>query len=165
MKKFSNKPILIKKKIFNDRRGFFQELYLKKNYKFNSKFTAFSYSYKNVIRGLHYQVRKPQEKILGVLKGKALDICVNINKKSKDFGKVYKFILKPGVMLFVPKNYAHGICFYEKENILLYHLSEYRYPEYERGINPLDKKLKINWKIKRPILSDRDKIHPNLSEI
>ena len=161
MIKFSNKPILIKKKIFFDKRGFFQELFLKKNYKFKSKFTAYSFSTKNVIRGLHYQVKKPQEKILGVLKGKALDICVNINKKSKNYGKVYKFILKPGLMLFVPKNYAHGIGFYEKENILLYHLSEYRYPKYERGIHPLDKKLKINWGIKNPILSKRDKIHPS----
>ena len=159
--KFQKKPFLIKKKIFYDRRGFFQELFLKKNYKFKSKFTAYSYSKKNVIRGLHYQIKRPQEKMLGILKGKALDICVNIDKKSKNYGKVFRFILKPGLMLYVPKNYAHGICFYDKENILLYHLSEYRYPEYEKGIYPLDKKLKINWGIKNPILSDRDKMHPN----
>mgnify|MGYP001339633227 CR=1 FL=1 len=165
MKSFSDKPVLIKKKIFFDRRGFFQELYLRKDYKFNSKFTAYSYSVKNVIRGLHYQVRKPQEKILGLLKGRATDVCLNINKKSPNFGKVYKFILKPGLILFVPKNYAHGIAFHDKENILLYHLNEYRYPNYERGINPLDKKLKINWGVKKPVLSDRDKLHPNFIEI
>ena len=165
MKIFSNKPILMEKKIFFDRRGFFQELYLKKSYKFQSKFTAFSFSFKNVIRGLHYQVTKPQEKILGLLKGKATDVCVNIDKNSINYGKVYKFILKPGLMLFVPKNYAHGIAFHEKENILLYHLNEYRYPNYERGIYPLDKKLKINWGIKKPVLSDRDKSHPNFIEI
>ena len=165
MIKFKKKPLLIRKQVFLDRRGFFQELFLKKNYKFNSKFTAYSYSVRNVIRGLHYQVNKPQEKILGVLKGRAIDICVNINKKSKDYGKVYKFLLKPGYLLFVPKNFAHGIGFLDKENILLYHLSEYRYVEHERGINPLDKKLKINWKIKKPILSDKDKTHPNFNEI
>ena len=76
-----------------------------------------------------------------MLKGKALDVCVNIDKKSKNFGKVYKFLLKPGLILYVP-NYAHGIGFYEKENILLYHLSEYRYPQYERGIIFNDKSLK-----------------------
>tara|TARA_Y100000591_G_scaffold333209_1_gene374635 strand:+ start:3784 stop:4284 length:501 start_codon:yes stop_codon:yes gene_type:complete len=165
MIKFKKKPLLIKKQVFFDRRGFFQELYLKKNYKFNSKFTAYSYSKKNVIRGLHYQVIKPQEKILSVLQGEAVDICVNINKKSKDYGKVYKFILKPGYILFVPKNFAHGIGFLAKKNILLYHFSEYRFANHERGINPLDKKLKINWKIKNPILSKRDKLHPNFDEI
>ena len=165
MNKLGIKPLLIKKKVFFDRRGFFQELYLKKNYKFNSKFTAYSYSVKNVIRGLHYQVIKPQEKILSVLKGEAIDICVDINKKSSNYGKVYKFHLKPGYLLFVPKNFAHGIGFLGKENVLLYHLSEYRYVEHERGIFPLDKKLKINWQIKKPILSDRDKLHPNFDEI
>lgn len=165
MIKFGKKPILIKKKVFFDKRGFFQELFLKKEYKFNSKFTAYSYSIKNVIRGLHYQVIKPQEKILCVLKGEAIDICVNIDKKSENFGKVYRFKLKPGYLLFVPKNYAHGIGFLKKENVLLYHLSEYRFPQYERGINPMDKKLRINWKIEKPILSDRDKTHPSIDGI
>ena len=165
MIKFNKQPLLLKKQVFFDRRGFFQELYLKKNYKFNSKFTAYSYSIKNVIRGLHYQVVKPQEKILSVLKGEAIDICVDINKKSKNYGKVYRYHLKPGYLLFVPKNFAHGIGFLGKENVLLYHLSEYRYPEHERGIYPLDKKLKIDWKIKKPILSERDKDHPKFSEI
>ena len=159
------KPILIKTKIFFDKRGFFKELFLKKKIKFNCKFTAMSYSKKNVIRGLHYQSKKKQSKILSILKGKAIDICVNINTKSKDFGKVYKFILQPGLLLYVPKNYAHGIGFLEKENVLLYHLSEYRYAKYERGIAYNDKKLKIDWKIKKPLLSKRDKKHPSILDI
>ena len=65
----------------------------------------------------------------------------------------------------MPKNYAHGIGFFEKENILLYHLSEYRYAKYERGIAYNDKKLKINWKIKKPILSKRDILHPNFNQV
>ena len=158
------KPTLFKTKIYPDNRGFFKELFLKKKIKFNCKFTAISSSKKNVIRGLHYQSKKKQAKILSVLKGKALDVCVNINKKSKNFGKVYKFLLKPGLILYVPRNYAHGIGFYEKENILLYHLSEYRYPQYERGIIFNDKSLKINWKIKKPITSKRDSLMPTMRE-
>ena len=158
------KPLLIKTEIYKDSRGFFKELFLKKKIKFNCKFTAISSSKKNVIRGLHYQYKKKQSKILSVLKGSALDVCVNIDTKSKNFGKVYKFYLKPGMLLFVPKNYAHGIGFYDKENILLYHLSEYRFAEYEKGISYNDKSLKINWKIKKPILSDKDKKHPTLKE-
>tara|TARA_B100000902_G_scaffold239324_1_gene226625 strand:- start:868 stop:1365 length:498 start_codon:yes stop_codon:yes gene_type:complete len=154
------KPFLIKTSIYPDKRGFFKELFLRKKLKFNCKFTAISSSKKNVIRGLHYQVRKKQAKLLSILKGRALDVCVNIDKKSKNFGKVYKFYLKPGLLLFVPKNYAHGIGFYDKENILLYHLSEYRYQEYERGILFKDQYLKINWKIKKPITSKRDSEMP-----
>ena len=159
------KPFLIKTKIYNDSRGFFKELFLKKKINFNCKFTAMSHSKKNVIRGLHYQYKKKQSKILSVLKGSALDVCVNIDLKSKNFGKVYKFHLKPGLLLFVPKNYAHGIGFYDKENILLYHLSEYRFAQYERGIRYNDQNLKINWKIKNPILSNKDKKHPPLNEV
>ena len=158
------KPLLIKTNIYPDKRGFFKELFLRKKIKFNCKFTAISSSRRNVIRGLHYQVKKKQAKILSVLKGKAIDVCVNIDKKSKNFGKVYKFTLKPGLLLFVPKNFAHGIGFFDKENILLYHLSEYRFPEYERGIIYNDKKLKINWKIKKPILSERDSKMPSFLE-
>ena len=158
-------PFIIKTKIFNDNRGYFKELFLIKKFNFNLKFTACSVSKKGVIRGLHYQIKKPQEKIISVLFGKAVDICVNINKFSKNFGKVYKFNLKPGLMLYVPKGYAHGISFLNKSNILLYHLSEYRYPNYERGIYPLDKKLKINWKIKKPILSKRDTKHPVFKQV
>ncbi len=158
-------PKLIKTKIYPDKRGFFKELYLKKKIKFNCKFTAISSSKKNVIRGLHYQSKKRQSKILSILKGNALDVCVNIDKKSRNFGKVYKFKLKPGLLLLVPKNYAHGIGFLGKENILLYHLSEYRFPEYERGIIFNDKTLKIKWGIKKPILSKRDSLMPNFKEL
>ena len=138
---------------------------VKKKIKFPCKFTAISSSKKNVIRGLHYQSKKKQSKIISVLKGEALDVCVNIDRKSKNFKKVYKFYLRPGTLLFVPKDYAHGIGFYAKENILLYHLSEYRFPEYERGIIYNDKTLKINWKIKNPILSKRDKNHPEIKDL
>ena len=159
------KPFIIKSNLFKDKRGFFTELWLKKKIKFPCKFTAISSSKKNVIRGLHYQVVKRQAKIISVLKGKAIDICVNIDKKSKNFKRVYKFKLEPGLLLYVPKNYAHGIGFHAKENILLYHLSEYRYQKYERGIIYNDKSLKINWKIKKPVLSYRDKKHPTVNEL
>ena len=158
------KPILIKTNIYPDKRGFFKELFLSKKIKFNCKFTAMSYSNKNVIRGLHYQSKKKQAKILSVLKGRAIDVCVNINRKSKNFGKVYKFNLKPGLLLYVPKDFAHGIGFFDKENILLYHLSEYRFPQHERGIIFNDKTLKINWGIKNAILSKRDSLMPTFKE-
>ena len=68
-------------------------------------------------------------------------------------------------MLLIPKHFAHGIAFYGKKNILVYHLSEYRCEKFERGISYKDKKLNIDWKIKKPIISQRDKCHPNFNEI
>ena len=158
-------PFIFKYHLFKNNKGYFKELWLKKKIKFPCKFTANSSSKKNVIRGLHYQYKKKQAKIISVLKGRALDVCVNIDKKSKNYKKIYKFQLEPGILLYVPKNYAHGIGFYEKENILLYHLSEYRFQEFERGIIYNDKTLNIDWKIKNPILSDKDKKHPQISDI
>lgn len=158
-------PTLYNLKTYNDYRGSFTELFLQKKFNFKCNFTAVSISKKNTIRGLHYQTKLPQIKFVTLLEGDALDICVNIDKKSKNFGKVFKFKLKPGKILLIPKNFAHGIAFYGQKNILLYHLSQYRYPEHERGVAYNDPDLKINWKIKKPILSDRDKSHPKLKEI
>jgi dTDP-4-dehydrorhamnose 3,5-epimerase len=160
-----NKPILYKIKYFKDTRGAFFEIYLKKKFNFKCNFTAISVSKKNTIRGFHYQIKKPQIKFITLLKGRALDVCINIDKKSKDFGKIYKFTLQPGMMLLIPKTFAHAIGFYEKNNILLYHLSEYRHARYERGIAYNDKLLNIKWKIKNPILSERDKCHPSFKKI
>ena len=163
--KIQSVPTLYNLETFNDRRGSFVELFLQKKFNFTCNFTAVSFSKKNTIRGLHYQIRKPQIKFVTLLEGNALDVCVNIDKKSKNFGKIYKFKLSPGKILLIPGNFAHGIAFYGGKNILLYHLSQYRYPEYERGIAYNDTDLKIDWKIKKPILSDRDKSHPKFKEI
>ena len=157
-------PKLFKSPIFYDKRGNLGEVYRKKN-KDNFKFIIQTTSKKNVFRGFHFQKKFQQSKYIYLLKGQITDIAINLKKNSKNFGKVYKFNLKPGLLLHVPKDYAHGIGFLDKENILVYHLSEYRYPEYEKGLAYNDKNLKINWKIKRPILSPRDKKHPTIKEI
>ena len=77
-------------KKFSDSRGYFFELYNKKKIKKNFKQVNISYSKKNVIRGLHYQLKKPQEKFVTVLKGKILDVCIDLRNNSKTFGQ-YKF--------------------------------------------------------------------------
>ena len=158
MKKFSNKPILIKKKIFNDRRGFFQELYLKKNYKFNSKFTAFSYSYKNVIRGLHIQTKNSQGKFVTVVKGKIFDVALDLRKKSKTYGKIYTCTLseKNSYSIFIPPGFAHGFQSLEKENYIIYSCTKYRDKNSEITIDINDNDLKIKWPSIVQILSKKD---------
>ena len=113
---------------------------------------------------MHFQIKKPQTKLVTVLKGKIIDYCINIKKNSKNFGKVHKFSLSPGKILLIPNFYAHGMACLGNSNTFLYHLSEYRYPEYEMGLPYDDPDLDINWNIKKPILSERDKNHISLKK-
>ena len=152
-------PLLINKESHKDSRGFFQEV-LKINeipFNFKAKFTAISYSRKNVIRGLHFQKKDKQAKIVTISRGKVLDVCLNLKKKSKYFGRVYKFILTPGKVLIIPDYYAHGFECLSYEAYLFYHLNNYQNKSNEGGIIYNDKELKIKWKTKKPILSARDK--------
>ena len=105
------------------------------------------------------QTNKPQEKFLSVLKGRVLDIAVDLRKNSKTYGKHFKIILseKNGKQLFVPKGFAHGILGLDKENILHYSCSNYRDKKSEVSIKWNDVDLKINWGVKKPILSNKDK--------
>lgn len=152
-----SKPYLIKQKIFFDKRGYFQESVLKKKVKLSTLFTAIAKSKKNVIRGLHFQKKKKQTKIIHVIEGKILDVVINLKKRSKNFGKIYKFKLKKGDILFVPNFFAHGYECLSKKSIILYHLDNYRDVKNEDGIRFDDKQLNIKWVTKTPILSKRDK--------
>ena len=157
-------PVKIKMKKYLDKRGFFQEIYLEKNFNLKLKFTAIAKSKKNVIRGLHFQIKDKQTKFIFVADGKIMDVVVNLKKTSRDFGKVSKFILKEGEALFIPGFYAHGYECLSKSCSVLYHLEKYRNPKYESGIKFKDKKLKIRWKTIKPILSKRDKSHRGFLE-
>ena len=150
-------PIKITNKKFFDNRGFFQECFKKQEIKFNPVFSAISFSKKNVIRGLHLQLKKKQKIFITVLRGKILDICVDVNVKSKNFGKIFKNTLNSGDMIYIPKGYAHGYAALEKENLIMYQFSEYRDENSEIGVTHNDKYLNIKWPVKKPILSKKDK--------
>ena len=118
-----------------------------------------SISKQNVIRGLHYQVNKPQGKFISVLKGKILDVAVDLRKKSKTFGKHFKIFLsdKNSKSIFIPPGFAHGFLGIKKENIVMYGCTNYRNKNSEAGILWNDPYLKIKWPVKKPILSIKDK--------
>ena len=152
-----NRPIKIIQKKFFDQRGYFQEIFLNKKFNLNIKFTAIAKSKKNVIRGLHFQIKNQQTKLLHVSEGKIIDVVINLKKNSKNFGKVSKFLLNEGDMLFIPKHFGHGYECLSNKCTVLYHLETYRHAKYESGIIYNDKKVKSKWNTKRPILSKRDK--------
>ena len=151
---------VVNTRVFKDNRGWLKEEFKKKIVKKNLVFTVVSNSKRNVLRGLHMQTKNPQDKFLSVVKGKVLDIAVDLRKNSKSYGKHFKIILseKNGKHLFVPKGFAHGILGLDKENILHYACTNYRDPKSEISIKWNDKSLNINWGTKKPIISKKDKL-------
>ena len=105
------------------------------------------------------QRKFPQGKYISVIKGKILDVVVDCRKNSKTFGKHFKIIIsdKNSKSIYVPPGFIHGFVGLEKENIVLYSCTNYRNKQSELGVMWNDKNLNINWGIKKPILSKKDK--------
>ena len=167
IKKTPIKGLLVfKGKKFVDGRGFFREVLLEKTVKRKFRFNVVSMSKKNVIRGLHFQKEKQQAKFISVIKGKIIDVAVDIRKNSNTYGKHFKIILsdKNCTSVYIPEGFAHGFGGLEKENIVVYSCTNYRYKKGERGICWNDKNLKINWIIKKAIISLKDKKNISFKE-
>ena len=156
---------IIQSKIYKDRRGFFKEDFKQSNFKNKFIFGCTSRSKKNVLRGMHIQIKKSQGKHISVLKGSIFDVVIDLRKKSKTFGKYFSIILsdKNGKSIYIPEGFAHGFLGLEKENIVYYFNTKYRSSKNEISLSWNDKDLKIKWPIKKPILSIKDK--KNLSFI
>jgi len=150
---------LIKTKIFNDKRGFFKEEFQNRVEKNNNFiFDCMSYSKKNVLRGLHFQKKKSQAKLLTVIQGKIFDVCVDLRKKSKTYGKYFSIELsqKSEYSILIPAGFAHGFLCLSKECIVYYKCSNYRDQNSETTLLWNDPSIRINWPNKNPILSDKD---------
>ena len=166
--------ILVKPKVFGDNRGFFMESYKKSDFYANGIEVEFnqdnhSKSTKGVLRGLHYQA-KPymQAKVVRCSKGRIFDVAVDIRPNSKTFGKYVKVELSEENknMLYIPEGFAHGFVALSDEVELLYKASGEYAPEADRGIMWNDKDIDIDWGIDfEPLLSEKDKVHPNLKDI
>ena len=151
--------LVIQNKSYKDSRGYFKELIKENKIKKKFPFIVMSYSKKNVIRGLHIQRKKPQGKFISVIKGKILDVAVDLRKNSNTYGKYFSIVLseKNSKSVYVPPGFAHGFCGLEKENYIIYNCSNYRHKRSETGIQYNDKSLKIKWPLKKPIISKKDK--------
>ena len=151
--------IIYNKETHIDKRGYFRELFLDKKVKKKFPFDVMSLSKKNVLRGLHMQLKDSQAKYVTVLKGKIFDVCVDLRKNSKTFGKYFSIYLseKDNNSLLIPKGFAHGFCALTKDVILHYKCSNYRNKVSEIGILWNDSDLKIKWPISKPIISNKDK--------
>jgi len=157
--------IVINKSFF-DKRGYFKELLKEKDLNVKFPFLVMSFSKKNVIRGMHLQTKNSQGKFVSVIKGKIFDVIIDLRKNSKTFGKKITSILseKNSKSIYVPPGFAHGFCGLSKENYVIYSCTKYREEKYEVGISYNDKDLKINWPVKKPIISIKDRNNLKFSD-
>ena len=157
---------LIKRDNYFDKRGNLSEIFNKKFLDKNFIYDYYSSSKKNVIRGLHYQFKNQQEKFITVLNGKIFDVCLDLRKKSKTFGKFFSIILSKdnNTSIFIPKGFAHGYCVLENNSIVYYKNSKLYFDNEQSGILWNDPTLKIKWPIKKPIISKKDLKNLNFSD-
>lgn len=150
--------LVFKSKNYNDNRGFLREVALEKYLNKRLIFTIVSKSKKNVLRGLHMQTKKMQGKYVSVVKGKILDVVVDMRKNSRTFGKHFKTILseKNATSVYIPPGFSHGFLGLGNENIVIYSCTNYRNEKSETILQWNDRDLKIKWPIKNPILSKKD---------
>lgn len=163
---------LLKVKYFYDSRGMFYEIYNKKKFSDKNIYDNFvqdsvSVSKKNVLRGLHYKVKKSQSQLLTILEGEIFDCVVDLRKSSKTYLSVFSFILnsKKNNQIYMPKGMAHGFCVLSNKAILHYNASQNYDPKNQNGIRWNDIDLDIKWPIKRPIISNRDNKFRSLAEL
>ncbi len=157
---------------FKDDRGYFFESFQTERYrthKIETHFVQdnFSHSKKNVLRGLHFQIEKPQGKLIFVGKGKICDVIVDIRPHSATFKKYMKVELSETnhKQIYIPPGYAHGFCVLSEGADVMYKCTEFYHPELERGIVWNDPDLAIDWSVENPILSPKDAVLPRLKDI
>jgi dTDP-4-dehydrorhamnose 3,5-epimerase len=165
-------PLIIQPNVIGDHRGYFAESYNAKEMKkfgLDENFVQDnqSLSKKGILRGLHFQ-NPPfaQGKLVRVIKGKVLDVIVDIRKKSPTYGEHICVELSEEnfTMLWVPPGFAHGFVTLEDDTIFAYKCTNFYAPESEGGLAWNDPSLGINWGIENPLLSEKDKVYPSFEE-
>lgn len=165
--------LIIEPKVFGDSRGFFFESFNQKNFSqatgldVNFVQDNHSRSIRGVLRGLHYQVRHPQGKLVRVVRGEVFDVAVDIRRSSPTFGRWVGVELTEGNnrQLWVPPGFAHGFYVLSSSADFLYKTTEYYFPDLDRSVLWNDLALAVSWPIQAdvaPIISTKDKNAPKL---
>ena len=163
---------LIKPRVFQDDRGFFLQSYHVEQYREAGIDAGFvqdnwSHSTRGVLRGLHYQLRHAQDKLVSVVRGEVFDVAVDIRRGSPTFGKWVGEILSEENrrQMYIPKGFAHGFLVLSETVDLTYKCSDFYAPGDEYGILWSDPAIGIDWPAEDCILSDKDRQLPVLGEI
>jgi len=164
--------ILCKPDVFRDERGFFMETYHADKYREGGVDCIFvqdnrSLSARNVLRGLHFQMRRPQTKLIACLHGEIFDVAVDIRRSSATFGHWVGGLLSEenAHQMFIPGGFAHGFCVLSESAEIMYKCSDFYDPLDDCGLIWNDPEVGVDWPCSSPVLSDKDKKQPFLSEI
>lgn len=164
--------LLIAPRLFKDQRGHFLETYQAQRYSeygIPDEFVQdnLSCSLRRVLRGLHYQLGRPQGKLVMVADGEIYDVAVDIRKGSSTFGKWVGSNLSSDnyQQIYIPQGFAHGFCVISERATVIYKCTDYYAPSEERGIRWDDPALAITWPVSDPIVSDKDQAYPFLAEL
>ncbi len=158
--------------VHGDERGFFMEIHHQRAFAalgIGHVFVQDNYSRsgRHVLRGLHYQVRQPQAKLVHVLQGEVFDVAVDIRRGSATFGRWTGEVLSSENRrsMFIPEGFAHGFLVLSERAEFLYKCSDFYAPEHERGIAWDDPALAISWPLRgaRPVLSTKDAAYGTLA--
>jgi len=156
--------LLLRPKVFEDRRGYFLESYNERalaSAGFTQHFVQdnHSHSRKGVLRGLHYQIKQPQGKLVRVVSGEIFDVAVDLRRDSGFFGKWLgrRLSSENKLMMWIPPGFAHGFLVLSEMADVLYKTTDYYAPEFERTILWNDPDLAISWQvIGNPLISEKD---------
>lgn len=163
---------IITPQIHKDDRGYFFESFNSKDFKTSGLPTKYlqdnqTFSKKGTLRGLHYQLKYQQGKLVRVIQGEVFDVAVDIRRGSPTFGKYVGFNLsgKNNKIIYIPEGFAHGYVVLSETVIFQYKCTELYHSEDEYGLFWNDKELNIQWPVKNPILSQKDRNLPTLKLI
>ena len=164
--------LIIEPKVFGDARGFFKEAFQAERYReagieYTFVQDNYSRSQKGVLRGLHFQITKPQGKLVSCPKGAVFDVAVDIDPNSTTYGQYVGVELteENHKQLWVPPGYAHGFCVLSETADFQYKCTDYYDPSDEGGVIWNDPDVAIEWPISDPSLSNKDAILPTLAEL
>jgi dTDP-4-dehydrorhamnose 3,5-epimerase len=164
--------VVIEPDVYRDGRGFFLETFHEGKYKEGGISRSFlqdnrSCSCRGVLRGLHYQLRHPQAKLIYAVRGEIFDVVADIRPGSATFGKSFATAISGDNFrqVFVPEGYAHGFCVISDEAEVIYKCTDFYAPGDEYGVLWCDPFLGIGWPVTEPILSEKDRKYLPLMEI
>ena len=157
---------VIEVKRYGDNRGYFMETYKKEDFEKAGLVFDFvqdnqSKSKKGVLRGLHYQKKFPQTKLVRVIEGEVYDVAVDLRKDSPTFGKYFGVVLsaEKGNQFLIPKGFAHGFFVLSETATFVYKVDEFYHPEDEGGFMWNDPEVGVKWPLDgEPLLSEKDKV-------